>query len=347
MTTRSIAIIGYGGMGAHHAHLIKEGGLFGISGVYDIDPARMSAAQADGLKAFPGWKQAVESPDTDVVLIATPNDSHLFYVEQAARAGKHIICEKPVAMSAAEAELMQAEVQRAGVVFMVHQNRRWDEDFLTVKNIISGGEIGSVLRIESRVMGANGIPGGWRKLPAHGGGMMLDWGVHLIDQLLLLDSSGPARLHCRYSYDQGFEVDDAFWLDMEFKSGMSAHICVHTNCFTPLPRWLVLGDSGSAVIENWELHGEMIVPVYDDEAHKTGMRAGNGFTKTMAYRSHSSVRRLELPRAKPDRQAFYHHFSDVISGGVKPSITFEQVIGVMRFMELCAQSANEKRVIEF
>lgn len=79
-------------------------------------------------------------------------------------------------MSVKEAEEMYDAAEKAGVVFEVHQNRRWDDDYLTVKNIVDNELAGEAYLIESRVMGGNGIPGAWRKEKARGGGMMLDWG---------------------------------------------------------------------------------------------------------------------------------------------------------------------------
>lgn len=111
----------------------------------------------------------------DVVLIATPNDVHKELALQAFAAGKHVICEKPVTLSVSDFKDMVSAADAAGRVLMVHQNRRWDEDFLTIKQMYNEKTIGDLFRIESRVHGANGIPGDWRHLEAHGGGMLLDW----------------------------------------------------------------------------------------------------------------------------------------------------------------------------
>ena len=80
---------------------------------------------------------------------------------------------------------MMDAAERTGNFLTVHQNRRWDEDFWTVKKILEEGKLGEVFRIESRVHGSRGIPGDWRQEKEHGGGMVLDWGVHLLDQAML------------------------------------------------------------------------------------------------------------------------------------------------------------------
>lgn len=90
------------------------------------------------------------------------------------------------------AEMIEAS-EKYGKLFTVYQNRRWDGDFLTAKKIVDENMLGEISRIESRVHGSRGIPGDWRQLPEHGGGMILDWGVHLLDQVLML--KGKTKLN--------------------------------------------------------------------------------------------------------------------------------------------------------
>ena len=176
----NLVIIGYGGMGGYHAGCLKSYSESApeapveVVGVYDIDPERAAAGEKAGYKAYKSPEEIWADKAVDAVLIATPNDVHAAYVEAAAKAGKHIICEKPIGMSVKEAEEMYDAAEKAGVVFEVHQNRRWDDDYLTVKNIVDNELAGEAYLIESRVMGGNGIPGAWRKERARGGGMMLD-----------------------------------------------------------------------------------------------------------------------------------------------------------------------------
>lgn len=112
--------------------------------------------------------------------------------------------------------------EETGQVFMVHQNRRWDEDFLTVKKIYNEKMTGEIFHIESRVHGANGIPGDWRHLKKNGGGMVLDWGVHLLDQLLFMIHSPVTSVYANLSYVLGDEVDDGFQTYLTFANGITA-----------------------------------------------------------------------------------------------------------------------------
>lgn len=349
MKKLSLAIIGYGGMGAYHSiQLQRASDLFEISGIYDIDSSRYEIARENKIKnydCFHSREDVANDPNTNVVLIATPNDLHLEYVRYFAKAGKNIICEKPVALSSAEYAEMLSICKQNGVVFMVHQNRRWDADFLTVKKMYEENKLGELWRIESRVQGGNGIPGDWRKFEEKGGGMMLDWGVHLIDQMVYMLPELPESVYCWYSYAEGFEVDDGFRLELNYKNGMTVEIAVDTACFIPLPRWMVYGKEGTAVINDWDISGKIVKPIFSKEVKIAGIQAGNGFTKTMAYRTAESIVENELEKVYPEDNAFYKEFYDVVVNHKQPLIRMEQVMTVMKIMEAAKISALEHKVV--
>ena len=346
-----LAIIGYGGMGEYHADQLRKycesdaGALLRIGGVYDTDPARMQAARERGLRVYADPNEIWNDEQTQAVLLSVPNDLHAPYAFAAARAGKHVLCEKPVALSTAQAKQMFRAAARQGVLFTVHQNRRYDEDFLTVRNIIAGGELGDVYKIESRVMGSNGIPGAWRKQKARGGGMMPDWGVHLIDQMLQAVPAPVVRLYCEYSYIYGEEVEDGCDLSLHFANGVQARIVVATDCFRRLPRWMVYGTEGTATIEDWDLSGGMTRVVEREDRGLVGMRAGNGFTKTMAQRSDASVRQLPLPVVRAEPFAFYRNFARACAGEEPAVVQESEVLRVFRIMEEAARSAKTHRAL--
>ena len=133
---RKMAIIGMGGMSEWHFKNIKKHikGL-SVTGGYDIRPeTRKSRAKEWGIKAYSSPDELYADSSIDLVLIATPNDSHKQYIIDCLKAGKNVICEKPVTMNAAELEEAIAAADESGKLFSVHQNRRWDECYLTVKN---------------------------------------------------------------------------------------------------------------------------------------------------------------------------------------------------------------------
>ena len=348
-----IAIIGYGGMGSFHAENLKHYAETSpeypleLAGMYDIDPARAAVAEKNGIRAYAGAREIWEDKSVGAVLIATPNDFHAGYVKEAAEAGKNIICEKPIALTEKQAEEMYGYAEKAGVLFEVHQNRRWDDDYLTVKNIYDHPEnIGGVYRIESRVMGGNGIPGGWRKKAAQGGGMMLDWGVHLIDQMLQMVKSTVVSLYCEYSYIYGEEVEDGCRLSVKFENGVEYLVVVSTDCFRSLARWQAYGTEGTATVQDWDLSGGMTRVLVKHDDNIAGIRAGNGFTRTMAPRIGNTVEQKVLPVVHAEPFAFYKNFAAACAGKEEKRIKKEEVLRVFRIMEAAARSAKENIVIK-
>ena len=346
-----LVIVGYGGMGSYHAECLRKyaesapARAIEIAGVYDIDPARRDAARAAGLRAYASAEEIWADKSIDAVLLAVPNDFHAPYAFAAAEAGKHILCEKPVALSSAEAERMYAAAERAGVLFEVHQNRRWDDDFLTVRKIAESGIIGSVYKIESRVTGGNGIPGGWRKRKAQGGGMLLDWGVHLIEQMLQMVQSPVESLYCEFSTIYGEEVDDGCDVSVHFENGIDYRVVVSTDCFRSLPRWQVYGTEGTATIADWDLSGG-VTRILTKEGAKRGIKAGNGFTRTMAPREGDTVEELPLPVVHAEPFAFYKNFAAACAGAEKPAVQKDEVLRVYRLMEAAQRSAEQNIVIK-
>ena len=179
-----LGIVGYGGMGSWHGNIVKDIDGLTVKGVYDIKPERGEIAKERGFQSYHSLEELLSDEEIDIVLVSTPNDLHKPIAIQAMRAGKNVVSEKPVTLSSADLAEMIRVSEETGVLFTVHQNRRWDEDFLTMKKIYDENLLGGVFRIESRVHGSRGIPGDWRQEKEHGGGMVLDWGVHLLDQIL-------------------------------------------------------------------------------------------------------------------------------------------------------------------
>lgn len=332
----NFAIVGYGGMGAYHAEglIPDEKNRMQVLGTYDINEERCMEAEANGTHVYRSYEELLADDEIDAVVIATPNDSHKDLSIQALRAQKHVVCEKPVTMNLQEYDEILKIAKEENKVFMVHQNRRWDPDFLLVRNLYKTREIGDVFQIESRVHGANGIPGDWRHMKQHGGGMLLDWGVHLLDQILWMVESPIANVHTDMSYILGNQVDDGFTIYITFENGIRALVEVGTTNFTSLPRWYVKGNKGTAKIDDWDLSGKMIVATgMETEAKPSPVRAGVGLTKTMAPPVHGVTKEVPLPELKLDYPTFYSNFYDVVQYGTEPIVKNEEVREVMKIID--------------
>ncbi|MBR6335941.1 MAG: Gfo/Idh/MocA family oxidoreductase, partial [Clostridia bacterium] len=139
------AVIGYGGMGGWHTRKIKDemGDYAVLLGIYDIDPERGKVAEENGIHSYSTREELLADDRIDLVTVATPNDFHKEIAIAAMEAGKNVISEKPVAMNSGELEEMIAASKRCGRLFTVHQNRRWDEDYLTMKKILDDNTLGN------------------------------------------------------------------------------------------------------------------------------------------------------------------------------------------------------------
>ncbi|OAB44185.1 Gfo/Idh/MocA family protein [Paenibacillus glacialis] len=344
--TYNLAIIGFGGMGSYHGELIDEVERIRVTGVYDLVDYRMQLAETRGYKTYESLNAVLSDETVDIVVIATPNDIHKELSIQALRAGKHVVCEKPVTINSSDLLDIMKVSEEEGRIFMVHQNRRWDEDFLIIKDIFEKRKVGEVFHLESRVQGANGIPGDWRQLKAYGGGMLLDWGVHLLDQLLLLTDSKIESVAASLSSILGTEVDDGFTSHIRFKNGLTALIEVGTTNYIKLPRWYVKGLEGTVVIVDWDLSGEIVKNNPDvSKIEPVPIQAGRGLTKTMAPPSEESTLRLPLDRVGDSGQDFYSNVVAVIEGVTEPAVKNEEVYRVLVLIETIFEAAETNSVI--
>ena len=344
---KGVAIVGFGGMGYQHFLMMGKTTGLKVLGAYDIKPERQQMAVENGLQAYDSLEALLADAWIALVLIATPNHVHKDIAIQAMRAGKHVICEKPVCLNSAELQAILDVARETGRVFQVHQNRRWDEDFLIVKKLYDEKTIGEVFHIETRVQGSRGIPGDWRRLADQGGGMMLDWGVHLLDRICVLIEGRIVQVFCRLNFPTGEEVDEGFHVFLTFEHGKTVMVEVGTRNFLSLPLWYVSGTMGTAIIQDWSLSGRIMKLRTFEDMDAKPIVAGAGLTKTMAPRQDTTATAEELPRVKADVREFYQNVLEVIDGIARPTVKNEEVMRVMKLMEACFKSHELGQVIEF
>ena len=341
-------LIGFGGMGKWHTEILENVPEIELAGIYDIKEEKRKLAEEAGFHTYETEEAMLADESIDVILVATPNDTHRPIALRAMEAGKNVIVEKPATLSLKELTELEDMAGKTGQFLTVHQNRRWDEDLLTVREILKDQTMGEIFRIESRVHGSRGIPGDWRKEKAHGGGMVLDWGVHLFDQIFRL--TGERRLKSVYATLTNVtnqEVDDGFTAVLRFEGGLEVLVEVGTNNFISLPRWYVLGENGSAVVEDWDLSGKIVKAFSEEEKEIVPVRTAAGLTKTMAPRREDTIRVEELPRVPGDIADFHRNVAAVLLRGEEPAVKLPEVKRVMRLMETVFESAEKNHVMDF
>jgi len=255
MTVLRVALIGYGLAGrVFHAPLISATAGLELVSVVTADPARRAQAAAE----VPG-AQVLASPEDlwagasvpDLVVVAAGTAVHAALALAALGAGIPVVLEKPVAPTVADARAIAEASRRGGVPVVPFHNRRWDSDHLTVRRLLDGGVLGPVLRYESRFerWQPSPDPGAWRQsLPSdRGGGVLLDLGVHLVDQCLQL--FGPViRVYAEIAARRGGADDDVF-LALEHRQGARSHLWAGALAGAPGPRLRVLGRAGAFVVQ--------------------------------------------------------------------------------------------------
>ena len=313
----------------------------------DIKPEREVWARERGMYVYPDYDALLSDETVDAILIATPNNCHKDEAIQAMQAGKHVLCEKPVMMSSEELLEVMEVSRETGKVFYPRQNREWDEDFLIIRKIYEEKLLGETFEIQCRIMGSRGIPGDWRGIKACGGGMMLDWGVHVIDRIVAMVPERITRIFCAMKNITNTECEDNVTIHLTFESGLTVLLEVDTCHFVNLPLWSLYADHGSAVIENWKLDGKMVRLKSWEDKDTTPILAGAGLTKTMAPRQNNSVDELPLPRFDFDRNTLYRNFVNTCLGKEEQIVTQEHALRVMHVMEACFESAEKGIVVAF
>ena len=332
-----LGIIGYGGMGAwHHKSIVESVPAIHVKGAYDIRPEALEKAQASGLHAYPSLDALLTDPDITLVTIATPNNYHKDLAIAALRAGKHVVCEKPVTLNAAELTEIIAVSEETGLLFSVHQNRRWDKDYRILSEVLKAGTLGEAYFIESKVQGSRRSLHGWRGHKPNGGGMLLDWGIHLLDQLMDLIPSPVVSVNAHLSSIYTSEVDDNIKLMFRFENGVSAVLEMATNCLIASPRWHVECTQGTMVIDNWECDGKMVTlreegeMTWEDDIVYTAA----GPTRTMAPRPAYMMKEMPLPEITSSWSDYYNNIVDVLAGRAELIVTPAQALRVMRVVDL-------------
>lgn len=345
MKKTGIAIIGYGGMGGWHGNKIGTIDEVELKGIYDIAPARCDLAKGRGIFVYDSVDALLADPSVELVTVAIPNHLHKDVCIRAMQAGKNVVCEKPVALNHDELQEMIDAAKKYGVIFTAHQNRRWDEDYRTIRYIYEKGTLGKVFRIESRVHGSRGIPGDWRNQKECGGGMVLDWGVHLLDQIMQMIDKKLLSIYATLSYVTNENCDDGFTVTLQFEGELAIVVEVGTSNFINLPRWYMLGENGSALVENFAQDGRIVMVCDWEKRDAVPVVTAAGLTKTMAPRTKETIAEYPLPRQTADVGDFYRNVAKAIRGEEPQLVTHSELMRVMLLMEAIFEAAEENKVI--
>lgn len=343
-----LGVIGYGGMGKWHAANAPRAGVE-IAAVCDIDEEKVKTGKENGFVAYSSADELLADENVNTVILTVPNHLHKEMCIKAAKAGKHVITEKPAAMTVAELNEMEAACKEAGVFFTSHQNRRWDKDMLTVKKAYEENMLGKIFTIESKLHSGNGYMHEWHLYKKYGGGMIYDWGVHLIDQILfMMPNSKIKSIYADIKNVLHDEVDDYFKIIMKMDNGITAHLELSTYMLKYAPRWVAAGDKGTMVVNTFGCDGAI---------YRTGQLLEKlpaqitetvaGPTRQFAPVPPGGIVEEGLPVIESDWVDFYSNVSDVLNGRAESKVKISEVRRVLAVMEAARESATTGKAIEF
>lgn len=345
----NVGIIGFGYMGHFHLNKIRQIEGAQVIAAFDNQNDKLEDAKKEGITVYSTLEEFLGIEDMQLVVIATPNNWHAPFAIASLNAGKHVLCEKPATMSVSELEDIIEASEKNKKIFTVHQNRRWDVDFKQVCEVVQNQTIGQITTIESSVFGERGVCYGWRADPVAGGGMLFDWGVHLIDQMLQMFKGQMVKsVHARIQSILTPVVDDYFEIEMLFESGVSAKVSVGTFALQKIPRWFVFGDRGTLMIDDFSgTTGGMArikgaVQGFDSVVGKKSL----GPSRTMAPLEPQHLEKMELPFAEDQPLEFWKNLVDAVEGHVEQYVKPEEVMRQMKIVEAAFLSSEKNEVIK-
>jgi predicted dehydrogenase len=343
-----VGLLGYGplgGMGHSHGLAVDATPGLALATVCDSVPARCAAARADfpAVRTVDTVAELAADPSVDIVVIATPPALHAELALGLLRAGKHVVCEKPLCLRAADADLLIETARSHGVVLTVNQNRRWDQDFTALRAAVDGGEVGEVFNVETFVGGFEHPCRAWHSDASLSGGAVYDWGSHHLDWILQLLPGMPETVattgHKRVWHD--VTNLDQVRVRLRWSDGREAQFLQSDVAAIRPPKFFVQGTAGT--IAGWYR------PLTTER-----VEIGRGYVSETAhhaeapvelvlrrYRSGMGTTETRIPPAPERRFAFHRNLADHLQLGEPLAVTPESVRRVIAVLDAAHRSGEE------
>lgn len=310
------------------------------------DPARRAQVAVDVPEA-----QVLDTPealwaraaDHDLVVVATPTPSHTEMTLAALKAGLPVVVEKPVAVTVADARRVAEAARRSRLPVVPFHNRRWDSDHLTMQRLVAEGALGRVLRYESRFerWRPSVSAFGWRDdLPGpQGGGVLLDLGVHLVDQALAL--FGPAdEVYAEIDARRAVADDDVF-VALAHRSGVRSHLWAGAVCAAPGPRLRVLGTDAAFVVAGLDGQEESLRNGSSPDDEGFGLEPPERWGCLRRGEADSQP----VPSERGRWGSFYPAVSASLHRGAPPPVALDDALTVQLVLDAARRSASSGQVV--
>src|SRR4051812_21246101 len=336
-----VALIGYGYAGrTFHAPLIRATPGLDLVVVSSSRPEQVRA-DLPGIEVVASPAQACAAAAVDVVVVATPNDSHVPIASMALDAGKHVVVEKPFAPTLDEARTLTLLAQRKNRLLAVFQNRRWDGDFLALKDLIASRALGDVAHFESHFDRFRPVVRDrWRERAGAGSGLWLDLGPHLVDQALQLFGL-PERVSASLAAQRaGAQSDDWAHAVLEYNR---LRVILHAAVLVPAPppRFIVHGHSASWIKYGFDAQERELVAALPGAAAAPIHAA----ERAVIVEGAGGVER-DTPIGRGDYGEFYRQVRDAVQGTGRNPVPPGQALAVMAVVETAMRSSVEGRALQ-
>jgi scyllo-inositol 2-dehydrogenase (NADP+) len=332
------AVIGYGYAGrSFHSYLIQLTPGLILQGVASSRAEkRAQIEQERGCHAYQTVDEVLADPAVDLVVLATPNDTHATLAIRALEAGKHVVVDKPMAVTLDEANRMVATAERTGRLLSVFQNRRWDGDYLTVRKLMDEGQLGNVRWIEMAWQ-RWGAPRGWRADAEKGGGRLYDLGAHLLDQLLQLFPQPVEAVYCRTHHDFAqTNVESHALITVHFADGATGVCDLSSMAAIAKPRFQIYGDRGAFI-------------KYGLDPQEEAMRAGQIDAAVNSVESdgrlHDGTTETVIPTVPGRWRSYYENIRDAIKGEAALTVKAAEAQRVMAVIDAALRSAASGQIV--
>jgi predicted dehydrogenase len=342
-----VGILGFGiGGRVFHAPLVAATPGLAPAAIVTSNPERAAQARAEYPDAdvIPGPDEFfARAGELDLVVVSTPNRTHVPLALRAIELGLPLVVDKPFAPTAAEASQVVAAAKAKGVGLTVFQNRRWDSDFLTVRKVLESGRLGDVFRFESRYdRWVPKVKDNWREFgdPAEAGGLLYDLGAHIVDQALQL--FGPvAEVYAEVDRRRpGVAVDDDVFVALHHANGVRSHLWASALAATRNPRFRVLGDQATFTKYGLDVQEPQI---------KDGLRPGDEGWGVEPAADAGSLGVDDATETVPTEvgryQDFYAQVRDALRGEAAFPVDPASSVETLRVIEAAHRSGAQARVI--
>ncbi|MGQ9487862.1 MAG: Gfo/Idh/MocA family oxidoreductase [Armatimonadota bacterium] len=331
-----VGVIGYGYAGrVFHCPLIAQTEGLRLTAVASRDAGRREQARQQwNVRVYEQPEDLLADKQVNLIVVATPHNTHHVLGKMALQAGKHVLIDKPFTLTTNEADDLIAEARRRSLLLSVFHNRRWDWDYLTVRRVIEEGITGEVWQVESCV-GRYGHSSRWRAQRETMGSLLHDWGAHLVDQAIQL--MGLPRQIIAWKHHRVWQSDVESFIRavLDYGDGRTYTVEVNYLRAADRPRWYVLGDRGGLI-------------KYGLDPQESALNAGDitSATEPPEHRARVWTREGDelvsrvIESVRGDWRDYYRNIADVLLHGKELAVKPEQARDVIRVIQACLQSAE-------